>query len=313
MRAITYEKFGGIDELHLDTRPEPALPPKGLLVSVRASAVNVLDSRTRRGQMGLLVNKKFPKIPGSDLAGVVKAVGASATGFKVGDEVFGATDPMRVGAFAEVAVVDAGAVAKKPPAVSFAAAAALPVTGLAALYSLRELGKVHKGHRVLIHGSSGGAGLMAIQLAKHFGAHVTAVCGTDGVGISRELGADEVLDYRKGPVTFTGKFDAILDYSSRFDFAAGRPYLVPGGRFIEASPTIPVFIGSMIANLFRSQKHLMLQTTAHKADLEYLGGLVEQGKLKVTIAATFPLAEARQAFALQEAGGVIGKVVVEVA
>lgn len=262
--------------------------------------------------MGVLVNKHFPKVPGSDLAGIVEAAGDAVTRVRRGDAVFGATNSFVGGAFAEFAAVSENAIALKPESLSFEHAAALPITGLAALYSLRELGEAGPGSRVLIYGSSGGAGLYAIQLGKVLGAHVTSVCGTEGVDLCRQMGADAVLDYKSGEGLPPEPYDAIIDFSGHMPFDTARPHLTEDGRHIDSSPTIPHFIGSKIANPFRSQKDLMLQTEAKTEDLEYLASLVASGKLTINIARTFPLAEAREAFRLQEAGGVLGKIVVTV-
>lgn len=310
MKAVLYQKFGPTSVLELSDLPAPVAPPDGVLVRVHATSTNVIDSRARRGEMSPFVNKKFPKIPGADFSGVIAAVGPQAKRFRVGEAVFGATNPFNGGAFAEFVAVKEDAIAAKPAALSFEQAAALPVTGLAALYAMRELGKIARGQRVLIYGSSGGAGLFAIQIAKYFGAQITTVSGTAGAAASRDAGADITLDYRKGPVSLSGPYDIIVDFSSHFPFSLARPHLTPGGRFIEASPTIPKFLGSMIANLFRRQKHLMLQTESHGKDLEFLTSLFLNQALDIRIAQVFPLSAARAAYDMQDAGGTIGKVVV---
>jgi hypothetical protein len=310
MKVITYGRFGDTSVLEAAEVPVPDTGKRGLLVKVHAASVNVIDSRTRRGEMSPFVNKKFPKIPGVDFAGTIVAVGTDVVHSKIGDAIYGAVNPFQGGAFAEFVAVGEDAVAPKPQRLSFEEAAGVPLAGLAGLYSLRELGKVQRGQDVLIYGSSGGVGLAAIQLAKYFGARVTTVCGTAGVGTSRELGADLALDYKKGPVRFPGKFDVILEFSSRFAFDTARAHLKPSGRFVEASPTIPKFLGSMLANLFRKQKHLMLTAEAKRADLEFLSSLVETGRLNPVIAKVFPMESAREAFDYQESGGAIGKTVV---
>ncbi len=312
MNAITYHQFGTLDVLQMESLPAPAVAPNQVLVRVRAASVNVIDSRVRDGKMGILVNKHFPKIPGSDLAGLIEGVGSGVKDFRPGETVFGATNSFAGGAFAEYAVVPESALAIKPADLSFEHAAALPVTALAALYSLRELGGVRPGSRVLIYGSSGGAGLYAIQLGKILNAHVTGVCGTNGVELCRRMGADIVLDHKAGQVPEQGSYDIVIDFSSHLPFEQARPLLTEDGRYIDSSPTIPHFIGSKIANPFRHQKDLMLQTEAKTEDLQYLASLVESGQLKVTIARTFALSEYREAFRLQEAGGVLGKIVVTV-
>jgi NADPH:quinone reductase-like Zn-dependent oxidoreductase len=313
MRCIAYHQFGDVSVLNVEMLPVPAVPEAGVLVEVHAASVNVIDSRARRHELGPLVNKTFPKIPGADFSGRVIQTGPGAKHFKVGDEVYGAANPFQGGAMAERIAVGEEQIAHKPAGLSWEEAAALPITGLAALYALRELGKTHKGAEVLIHGSTGGAGLMAIQIAKHLGGRVTTVSGSKGLALCRELGADEVLDYTAGPVEFKQQFEVIVNFSGHFPFTEARTHLCASGRFIEPSPSIPEFMASMVANPFRRQKDLMLQTEAHRADLEYLNELVTAGKLKVIVAETFPFAEARRAYAKQEAGGTVGKIVVNVA
>ena len=313
MKAITYHQFGSAEVLALEEVAAPMVPDDGVVVTMRATSVNVIDSRSRNGLMSPFVNKKFPKIPGADVAGVVSAIGAHAKRFKVGDKVFGATNAFKGGAMAEQVALRENQLAPLPPSLTFEQAAALPITGLAALLALRGLGKTKSGDEVLIYGSSGAAGLYAIQLAKHYGAHVTTVSGTAGAKVSQDTGADVALDYKAGPVKFSGKFDVIVDFSSQFPFQRARPHLQPAGRFIESSPTIPKFLGSLIANVFRAQKHLMLTATARTSELEFLSSLVEAGKLQVTIAKTYPLAAAKQAFRDQEKGGTVGKIIVNIA
>jgi len=310
VKALIYNEFGDAQVLHIEDMPEPKISEDGVLVRLCASTVNVIDYRSRNGSLSPFVDKKFPKIPGVDLAGVVTAVGKKVKRFKIGDAVFGATNPFKGGAFAEVVAIQESALCAKPDSLNFNEAANLPITGLAALQALRDLAKIKDGDEVLVYGSSGAMGLFTIQIAKHYGAQVTAVCGTKGVPITKSMGADTVLDYKAGSVIFENNFDAILDLSSHFPFSQARKYLNPNGRFIEPSPTIPKFIGSKLANPFRTQKHLMLQTVSRPDDLAFLASLVINGKLKVTIAKIYSLLEAKEAFIEMEKGGTVGKIVV---
>lgn len=312
MKAMTYRKFGGPEALHVEEVAEPVPAADEVVLEVKASSINVIDYRARRGILWPLVNKNFPKVPGADAAGTVAAVGSAVSQFKVGDRVVGMTNPFKGGAFAQRVALKASCAARIPDEVDFEQAACLPVAGLAALLSIRDLGKVQTGTHVLINGASGAAGLFALQIAKAFGAQVTAVCGTRGIDLCRTMGADAVVDYRREKLAPHRPFDVILEYSSALPFQVGRKLLTPNGRFVEASPTIPRFIGSMLANPFRSQKHLMLQTAATTADLEYLLSRVGNGQLKVTIAERFPLADAREGFVRMENGGTIGKIIVQV-
>lgn len=311
MKAVIYDQFGPIDVFRLADLTPP-LPAKGqVLVSVRATTVNVIDSRIRNGLMVPLVSKRFPKTPGADVAGVVAAVGLGATAFKVGDEVFGAADPFKGGAFAESIVIPESQLSRMPYGLSFEQAACLPVAGIAALTSLRNLGKVKAKDEVLIHGASGAVGLFAVQIAKKFGAMVTAVTGTGGLATVRSFGADVIMDYRaKDGGTFAGPFDVIVNASGKLPFALGRRFLKPSGRLIEPSPSIPIVIGSTLANPFRGQKHLPLMAAIQRVDLETLARMVAENTLRTTVSSTYPLTEFRAAFNQMEKGGTVGKVVV---
>lgn len=312
MKAVTYHQFGSVDVLNYEEVALPALPEDGVLVSQRASSINVVDYRARSGLLAPFVNKKFPKIPGADVAGVVTAVGSKVRGFSVGDAVLGATDPFKGGALAETVAVLAKNLVHLPSKISFTQAAALPIAAVAALESVRDLGGVKAGRNVLIYGASGAVGLYAVQLAKHFGAHVTAVSGAAGVEVLTKLGADVVIDYRKGPIKFARNFDVVIDYSSQFPFNTARAILTAAGRYVDASPNIPKFILSMIGNLFRRQKNLMLATATKAADLETIIDLVQKNVLTITVAKHFPLDQAKQAFTEMERGGTVGKIMVQV-
>lgn len=312
MKAVTYHQFGSVDVLNYEEVALPALPEDGVLVSQRASSINVVDYRARSGLLAPFVNKKFPKIPGADVAGVVTAVGSKVRGFSVGDAVLGATDPFKGGALAETVAVLAKNLVHLPSKISFTQAAALPIAAVAALESVRDLGGVKAGQNVLIYGASGAVGLYAVQLAKHFGAHVTAVSGAAGIEVLNKLGADVVIDYRKGPIKFARNFDVVIDYSSQFPFNTARAILTAAGRYVDASPNIPKFILSMIGNLFRRQKNLMLATATKAADLETIIDLVQKNVLTITVAKNFPLDQAKQAFTEMERGGTVGKIMVQV-
>ncbi len=311
MKALAYNTFGATDVLHLADLPKPE-PKKGqVLVAVRATSLNLIDARVRKGMMGPLVNKRFPKIPGADVAGVVAVVGPGTEGFRVGDAVFGAVNPFVGGAMSEYAAVPASQLAHKPDGLSFEDAATLPISGLAALQVLRDLGAVRAGSEVLIHGASGPVGLFAVQIAKQFGARVAAVAGTGGLDTVKASGADEVIDYRKQDgQSFARAFDVIVNASGALPYAKAKRFLKPDGKLIEPSPTIPVFIGSKIANLFRRKKHLALAVTPKRADLETIGTMVTQGKIKTVIARRFGFSEAISAFKQLDQGGTIGKLVV---
>ena len=308
MRKWVYRQFGAPEVLRLENVGEPAAPARGVVVALKAGALNVLDTRSRRGLMFPFVDRKFPKTPGIDVAGIVVSAGPGAT-LKPGERVFGAGSAFKGGAFAERVALPEAALAKIPDGLDFDAAATLPTTGLAALLAVRDLAQVTSGQRVLVHGGSGAAGLAAIQLARRASAQVTSVSGAEGCAAAREAGADVALDYRLRP-KLEGPFDAIFNFSGALPYARATALLTPAGRFVEASPTIPKFLGSLLANPLRARKHLMLQTTATTARLQELAALVAQGAVKTQVAAVYGFEDLPRAYADFERGGAVGKVVV---
>jgi NADPH:quinone reductase-like Zn-dependent oxidoreductase len=314
MKALSYDTFGGVDVLHMAELPIPQ-PRKGqVLVAVRATSLNLIDARVRKGLMGVLVNRRFPKVPGADVAGIVAAVGPGVTAFKVGDAVFGAVNPFTGGSLSEYVAVPDSQLAVKPSGLSYEEAASLPIAGLAALQAMRQLGQVGAGSRVLIHGASGPVGLFAVQIAKRLGAHVTAVAGTQGLTAVRKAGADVLVDFRtQDGQHFETKFDVILNASGAMPFAHARRFLVATGRHVEPSPTVPLFIGSKLANLFRPMKHLALAVSPNRADLEEMAGLAERRQIVPVIAKRFAFPDAKHAFEALDRGGHVGKLVVSIA
>src|SRR5262249_9704191 len=214
MQAIVRTRYGSPDVLQL-TEVEQPVPKAGeLLIRVHAASVNALDRHEMRSRPFLIRilsgnGLRKPKDPrlGVDLAGRVEAVGSKVTQFQVGDEVFGRGQ----GAFAEFACAREDAVVRKPANVPFEQAAAVPVAALTALQGLRDQGRLQPGHQVLIQGASGGVGTFAVQLAKAFGAEVTAVCSPQKVDLARALGAARVIDYTREDFTRSGQqYDLIL-------------------------------------------------------------------------------------------------------
>ena len=180
MKAIRIQSYGGADQMKLEDIPVPACEPGGLLVRVVAAGVNPVDWKIRNGDMAKNLPKKFPLTLGQDAAGIVIEAGSEVSGFKAGDEVFFYADFMHGGTYAEYVTVDASQVAFKPRTVPFSAAAVLPTSGQAAWTALMDTAKLRRGMRVLVHGSAGALGSVAVQLAHHFGAHVTATASGAG-------------------------------------------------------------------------------------------------------------------------------------
>jgi NADPH:quinone reductase-like Zn-dependent oxidoreductase len=311
MQTILYSRFGSPDVLTLSDAAPPS-PRKGhLLVRVQAVSINPLDGKIRRGDARLLSGTKFPKTPGLDFAGVVEQVGEGVSGFHAGERVFGGLGSFKAGYLSERISVPARVVARMPQTLDSAGAAAVAVVGLAAQTAMHA-GRVGAGGQVLINGASGGLGPYAIQLAKRAGAHVTAVTGTSGVALARELGADVVIDYRHESITASGRtFDAVLELSGRLSFNEAGPLLKPRGIYVDFEPGPAKLASAALQNLFRSRQHRFVITQSTTEALEALGRQVDAGALRPGPVQVFALSEYRRAFELAEKGGLVGKAVIQ--
>src|SRR5438132_4930018 len=241
MKAMVYHTYGSPDVLKLEEVQKPVPQDDEVLVQVHATSVNAGDWHLLRAKpflmrfMGFGLIKPKHTILGSDIAGRVEVVGRNVTQFQSGDEVFGNTANSGFGGFAEYVAVPENALVLKPTNISFEEAAAVPQAALTALQGLRDKGHIQKGQKVLIHGASGGIGTFAVQLAKAFGAEVTAVCSTRNVDIARSLGADHVIDYTQENFTQSGtRFDAILDLAGSRPLSDCVKLLAPAGVYVSS-------------------------------------------------------------------------------
>lgn len=294
MRAITQATVGGPEVLELAERPAPQPKSGEVLIRVRAAGVNPVDAAVRGGYYPLLGEPPF--VLGWDVSGTVEAVGPGANGFAPGDEVFGMPRfPAEAAAYAELAVAPASELAHKPVRLGHSAAAALPLAGLTAWQGLVEAGRLKAGDRVLIHGSAGGVGHLAVQIAKALGAHVVATASPGKVDFVRSLGADVVIDYTSRDfIAEAGQVDLVFD-----------PL---GGEHAEKSLKVLRKGGVLVALLDPSEKAkadalalgIRLERISVRPDregLEQLAKLAATGKLKVHVARSFPLEEAGAAHA----------------
>jgi NADPH:quinone reductase-like Zn-dependent oxidoreductase len=287
------------------------------LVRVRAAALNALDWRMMRGKpfvMRLVIgglHKPKTTRPGVDLAGEVEAVGRYVKLFKPGDAVFGACE----GACAEYVCVTEEKLTPKPANVSFDEAAALPVAALTALQGLRDHGRIQSGHKVAIDGASGGVGTYAIQVAKSFGAEVTAVCSPRQIDTARSLGADHVIDYTRDDFTKSSqRYDVILAanaYHSIYDY---RRVLAPNGIYVMAGGGWPQMIQMMshasLLSLLGRKKCRFFISRVDQADLALLGDLLATGKMVSVIDRRYPLRETPEAVRYLEEGHAKGKIII---
>ena len=320
MKAIVYEQYGSPDVLRLTEIEIPVPKDDQVLVKVHAASANALD--WRRFAMWPIVARLMeggfskPKDPavGADLAGVVEAVGSGVTDFKPGDEVFGVCN----GSFAEYALARDTKVVHKPANVSFEQAAAVPVAALTALQGLRDKGQIQAGQKVLIHGASGGVGIFAVQIAKSYGAEVTAVCSMRNLEMARSLGADHVIDYTREDFTKNGQqYDLILavnGYRSVLDY---RRALTANGRYVMAGGKAGQLLEGMLlapqVGRFGTKKMgFMGVATTPKEDLLFLKDLLEAGKIVAVIDKSYPLSEAASAIRYMMEDHARGKVVIQV-
>jgi NADPH:quinone reductase-like Zn-dependent oxidoreductase len=323
MKAFVHKRYGRPEPpaLYLGEADVPVPEDDQVLVRVRASSVNPVEWYGVTGPYFARVGAGFrkPKDPrvGADLAGVVEAVGRDVQDVALGDEVFGSG----FGAWAEYAVARATRLALKPANVSLEEAAAVPIAGLTALQALRDHGLVQPGQKVLINGASGGVGTFAIQLAKAFGADVTAVCSTRNVEQAQTLGADRVVDYAKEDFTNLGiHHDLMVDIAGRRSFLACRRALKPDATYVlvggkmtyRGLGPLPHIAGTILKSRFRSQKMTFFVAKITTEHLSLMRDLIEAGRVRPVIERTYPLSEACDALAYLGEGHARAKVVITV-
>ncbi|MEO0324040.1 MAG: NAD(P)-dependent alcohol dehydrogenase [Myxococcota bacterium] len=319
MQAATIDRFGTPDVLEVNEVPRPTPGSRQVLVEVHASAVTQGDRRLRAadfpGVFGLLGRLMFgirrPRFPvgGSTFAGRVVAVGTDVTRFAVGDDVYG--NLVTGGGYGEYLIAGEGeAVARMPKGLRYADAAALPYGAVTALAFLRERLKVQAGERVLIVGATGGVGRPAVQIAKHLGAHVTAVGHR---GLAELEGADARIDYREEDfLQRDERWDAILDCTEGDHFRSYGPILSAKGRSISVYVTLRGLFEMALNPLRRGPKALVGIATGSPEELEDITALVEAGALREPVAARFPLARVADAHWALEGEGLAGSIVVDV-
>src|ERR1043166_4627889 len=324
MKAILSCEYG-VENLQLRDIEKPAPADNEVLVHVRAASINPADGHMIRG--GLIgrpiSGMRKPKNTrfGTDFAGVVEAVGKSVTEFRAGDEVFGAKN----GAVAEYVCVKADrAIVMKPSNITFEQAGSVGIAGITALQGLRDKGHIQSGQKVLINGASGGVGTFAVQIAKSFGAEVTAVTSTRNVELVRSIGADHVIDYTREDFTKTDqRYDLIYDLVNNHSFSERRQILTPQGICVmvgfggsgwhdETLGRLGGALNAVVRSWFVSQKFGIFLANLNKPDLKILADLMESGKIHPVIDRTYKLSEVPQALTYLEQGHARGKVVVKI-
>lgn len=332
MKAVIAEKYGSAEVLEIDDDlPVPRVGPNGVLVQVHAASVNPVDWKLRQGLLDALMPVVFPVIWGRDLSGLVTEVGSSVTLFKPGDEVYGMKDGYVAktyrGTYAEYVVVPEKSLAPKPKNLNYEEASAVPASALTAWQAMVNQGKLKPGQRVLIHAGAGGVGVMAIQIAKTFGAYVAATASTRNQDLLRDLGADLPIDYTRDKIDEIGKFDLVLDGVGNSVWAESFRAMKAGGRLVTLTPPIPEqstgklrffatavqgMVSGVARGLMSGKRLLVTQVKSRGGELEKITALIEAGKIRPVIEKVFVLEQIAEAHRLSEAGHVRGKLVIRI-
>lgn len=329
MQACYIERYGGPEVVKVGELPAPTPGPGELVFRMEAASINPVDFKTRDGKLRPIQSYPMPAILGNDAAGVVTVPGPGVAGFAPGDRVTARLDKARMGAFAGFVVARLEHLAKIPPGVGFAEAAAVALAGLTAWQCLTEVLRVRPGERLLVHAGAGGVGHLAIQLARDLGAQVTTTASAANHDWLRGLGAAECVDYRSADFTKAcAPFDAVLDAMGGETLLRSIAHTRRGGRVVSIGdlPTpevagefgkpwlAPAFwwLSRKPRSLARSRgvayRYWFMRSDG--AQLALLLERIARGELKVTVAQEFPLAQAPEALRLSEAGRVHGKLVI---
>ncbi|MDH4190945.1 MAG: NAD(P)-dependent alcohol dehydrogenase [Betaproteobacteria bacterium] len=321
MKAIVYDTYGPPEVLRLEDVEKPSPRDDEVLVRVHAASVNAADWRLMRADpflvrlyCGLLKPSRF-RILGADIAGRVEAVGGKVGRFRPGDEVFGDVFASHLGGFAEYKCARESELVLKPANLSFEEAAAVPLAALTALHGLRDKGRIQPGQQVLIHGASGGVGTFAVQLARYFGAEVSAVCSTAKREAARALGADHVIDYTREDFSRGARrYDLILAVNGNRSIFDYRRALTRGGTYVMAGGHSAQLVQALLLgpglSLLGKRRMGALTSVPNQRDLHFLKELLEAGRLRPVIDRRYPLSELREAIRYLEAGHAKGKVVI---
>jgi len=312
MKAVVYRKYGKPEVLELADIPQPNIKAHEVLVEVHTAALNPIDCEIRKGRARIATGNKFPRIPGSDFSGKIVEKGAAVEGFEIGDEVYGMSKTLKGGSYAEYIAIPAAEIGLKPKGLAFKEAASIPLAALTALQGLRDLAEVEAGHKVFLHGASGGVGVYAIQIAKALGAHVSATCSYRNVDRLKALGADEVIDYTKGNILQNeNRFHLFYDIYGNQSFGKAKHLLVPSGTYVSTIPSPQNFLQEFFSFFSRKKAKVVVVKSLTK-DLDVLREMVNSGQLKSIIDKIYPMEEAREAQEYQEGRRAKGKILLEI-
>jgi NADPH:quinone reductase-like Zn-dependent oxidoreductase len=308
MQAVRFHSYGSPEVMVLEEVPRPQAGPGEVLIRIHAAGVNPLDWKVRAGHVKEWLPHRLPLIPGWDVSGVVEVVGPDVSAFKIGDAVYGMLDFMRNGAYAQYVAAQTRDLALKPGSMEHVQAAAVPLAALTAWQSLFEVAGLAPGQTVLIHAAAGGVGHFAVQFAKWKGAKVIGTASASNESFLRELGADEVIDYRTTRFEKVGReVDVVLDLIGGDTQQRSWKVLRKGGILVAT-------LG--IASPEAAREHGVLgqgiRVHSDTAQLTQIAALIDAGNLKPAVTTVLPLAEAARAHALSQTEHVRGKIVLKV-
>jgi len=322
MKTIAHTEYGAPDVLKFQEVEKPSPKDNEVLIKVHAASVNAYDWHLMRGAPFIArIYAGFPKpkntILGADIAGQIESVGKNVKQFKAGDNVFGDLASTGVCGFAEYVCAPENRLVIKPANMSFEEAAAFPMAAVTALQGLRDKGKIQPGQKVLINGAGGGVGTFAVQIAKSFGAEVTAVCSTKNMDTARSLGADHVIDYTKEDFTKNGhRYDLIIGANGYHSLSEYKRVLNLDGIYVMTGGSNAQIFQALLFGSWMStnggKKMGNLEAKPNQKDLAFIKELFEAGKVKPVIDRYYPLSEVPEAIRYLEEGHAKGKVVITV-
>jgi len=314
MKAYYSTRYGGPEFAFYGDLPDAVAQKGELLIEIKAVSINPVDYKIMSGIARIVSGNKFPKIFGTDFAGIVKEMTEENEVYRPGDRVYGSSSVIlgKQGALAELFAVKPEKIRKIPDGMSFGEAASLPVAGLTALNGLR-ICKTGQGTRVLVNGATGGVGHFAVQIARAKGAHVTATCSSANSELARKLGADAAMGYSNEDLAaFDGSFDAIMDAYGKMSYSQICRLLKPGGTYVSTLFFPPAQFIAPLIRLFRARKLKSSNMRALPVDYEEIEKFWRDGKLIPLIDSVFPLSKCGDAFYHTEHGKPRGKVIVQV-
>jgi len=314
MKAFAARAYGGPEVMALAALPEPEAGPGEVVVDVHAASVSPLDWMMRNGYFRPRSTDEFPRVFGADFAGTVKSVGQGVSGFSPGTPVYGESSPIAggQGAHAERLLIAASRVHKMPRGLTFEQAATLPTAALTVLDGFWRCGPL-QGKRVLVNGATGGVGHFAVQIASARGATVTAVCSADHAERARALGATQVIDQDAEDFTrLPRRYDILFDAQGTVDRESASRVIVRGGNFVTTLPVQSVGLAALLRRLLGGPKIIVAVPRGRPEDYAVLARLLAAGRVRPVVADVFPLERAHEAFAAQEAGRAVGKVIIRV-